>query len=276
MEFVLRGFLKKQRLRTVHVASGQTPPPPLAYMVNFPRLSLTISGADVMWLQQSGAPARVVAVRAGQAVFVPPNAWNKPLWNRPVEVLSILFGHKQTGISLVRHDGRSSAPSGAIKTSLGIAPLSPVRDLLRILSALEPLSPVSPPLVESLLHCCMEEMKRPRQPHHRKGRKSFEEICLYIQEQFPFPITRNSVADNFRISPNHISRLFRREGQMCFNDYLNYVRIDRAKFLLARHHLTIDEVAALCGYHETAYFCRVFKQKTKLTPGEYRSSYGAA
>ncbi|HEX8373107.1 MAG TPA: helix-turn-helix transcriptional regulator [Chthoniobacterales bacterium] len=270
----LETFLSEGRLKEVHFASGDHPPPPLAYLVNFPRLSVTLSGVDAMWLEHAEHSARVEQVPVGTAVFVPANAWNKPLWHRPVEVISLLFGHKQTGVSLVRHDGCSRVPGGALKSSLEIPALSPVRDLLRVLSTLSAPSSAAPALVESLLHCCLAEMKSPDLPVRRKARRSYEDVCLYIQEHFPFPLTRDSVAEHFRISPNHISRLFHSEGHVSFNDYLNYVRIDRAKYLLMHHKLTIDELTARCGYREAAYFCRVFKEKTRMTPTEYRLKNG--
>jgi AraC-like DNA-binding protein len=68
-----------------------------------------------------------------------------------------------------------------------------------------------------------------------------------------------------------VSRLFRREGYVAFNDYVNFVRINRAKYLLKHHRQTIDEIAAACGFREVGYFCRVFKKKTKQTPSEYRT-----
>lgn len=57
---------------------------------------------------------------------------------------------------------------------------------------------------------------------------------------------------------------------MRFNDYLNLVRINRAKFMLRNYSLTLKEVAANCGYGEVAYFCRIFKKITKETPTQYR------
>ena len=35
--------------------------------------------------------------------------------------------------------------------------------------------------------------------------------------------------------------------------------------------LSIKEIAARTGYPNTTYFCRVFKQKTGLTPSQYRA-----
>ena len=83
-------------------------------------------------------------------------------------------------------------------------------------------------------------------------------------------ITRDSVAEQFGITPNHLSRLFQQRGQMTFSSYLTHVRIDRAKHLLRNYNLKLADIAARCGYNDTPYFCHVFKIITKSTPAGFR------
>jgi AraC-like DNA-binding protein len=122
-----------------------------------------------------------------------------------------------------------------------------------------------------LLHACLRLLKAPQHRKPRKAIRTYESICLYLQENFQNPITRESVAEHFGLAPNHISRLFRKEGLMRFNDYLNLVRVNRAKFMLQNYSMTLKEIAANCCYTDTAYFCRVFKKICKVTPSEYRA-----
>jgi YesN/AraC family two-component response regulator len=63
---------------------------------------------------------------------------------------------------------------------------------------------------------------------------------------------------------------------MNFSSYLTQVRIDRAKHLLGNYNLKLDEISARCGYHDTAYFCHVFKNLAHRTPMEYRLKVNAA
>jgi len=267
-------FLRQYRVRSVRVAGGSTPPPQLAYAVNFPRLSLTLSGEDRVEIEQEGE-VTVVPLRAGHVLFVPANCWNRPTWSRPVEQLTFLFGKRQTGISLVSHRRRATAPMGAIKTHIHLPTESAAAGILQALINLatqsESRGPADALLVEAMLHCCLRLLDHPVVGFAGKADRTFHNICLYLQEHFQFPLSRDSVADHFRLSPNHVSRLFRSAGLMRFTDYLTWVRIDRAKFLLRQHTgLTLDEVAASCGFSDTGYFCRVFKRKTKLTPTAYR------
>jgi AraC-like DNA-binding protein len=274
------------RVRGVLVAGGSTPPPQLAYMVNFPRLSVTLAGQERVELEQDGH-VRLVAVRAGHALFVPANCWNRPTWSTPARVLTFLFGKRQTGISLVTQRYASRAPDTAIKTHLHLPVDGPAPGILDALinyarhaghdgSRNGNGSPAGALLVEALLHCCLDLLEDPPPAIGGKADRTFHNICLYVQENFQFPLSRDSVADHFRLSPNHVSRLFCHEGLMKFNEYVTWVRLDRAKFLLRQHvDLTLDEVARSCGFGDTGYFCRVFKKRTKMTPSAYRGAPAA-
>ena len=59
---------------------------------------------------------------------------------------------------------------------------------------------------------------------------------------------------------------------MTLADYITWVRIDRAKFMLKRYDFRLQEVANRCGYADANYFFRVFKNKVGMTPSEYRTS----
>jgi AraC-like DNA-binding protein len=269
----LRRFLARHRVRSVRVAEGTLPPPQLAYLVNFPRLSLPLSGEDRTELEQDGQIC-TISLRPGDTLLVPLNAWNRPTWAAPVQLLTFLFGKRQTGISLVSHRRRSDEPASAIKTHLYLPSESAASRILQTLLHVvgrDLCTPADALLVEAILHTCLSRLEEPAGRHARKADRTFQNICLYLQEHFQFPLSRESVAEHFRLSPNHVSRLFRREGLMKFTDYLTWVRIDRAKFLLGHHPaLTVDEAALSCGFNDTGYFCRVFKRRTKLTPSEYR------
>ena len=110
-------FLRATRFRQVYFAEDGPMPPTLAYLTHFPRLSIVLDGCHPTELLRRGKVATVRLPR-GQALFVPANAWNKPEWSSPVEVMTFLFGARQIGISLVYHDGKTEDPASALKTTL--------------------------------------------------------------------------------------------------------------------------------------------------------------
>jgi len=269
----LEDYLRKTRIRQVHFGDGTTAPPPLAYVTNFPRLSLPLAGCHTMEIARSGRTETIKPVR-GHAVFVPDHAWNKPDWSGRVDVLTFLFGVKQIGISLVRHRGASQVPPTAVKASVQggyDVPTHSILSTLMVMAADHTKGPLARLSVESMLHACLRLLKSPQTQRTRKAIRTYESICLYVQENFHSPITRESVAEHFGLAPNHVSRLFRKEGFMRFNDYLNLVRVNRAKFMLQNYSMTLKEIAAGCCYSDAAYFCRVFKKICKVTPTEYRA-----
>jgi AraC-like DNA-binding protein len=268
----LENYLHSTRVRNVHFGDGSTAPPALAYVTNFARLSVTLSGRHTMEIA-SGGRAEIINPTRGHAVFVPDHAWNKPDWSAPVGVLTILFGAKQIGVSLVRHRGGTLLPSSAVKASVQggyDVPTHSILAALMVLAADHSKGPLARLLTEALLHACLRLLKTPQKRWPRKAIRTYESICLYVQENFQSPITRESVADHFGLAPNHVSRLFRKEGLMRFNDYLNLVRINRAKFMLQNYSMTLKEIASDCCYNDAAYFCRAFKKICNVTPTEYR------
>ncbi len=268
----LEAFLRQARLRRVHFADSSVAPPPLAYITSFPRLSLPMEGSHAMDLPAGGRPRRIAATR-GQVVYVPGHAWNRPDWADRVKVLTFLFGAKQIGISLVTHKGGGEANAHAIKTSVPSAHDALSRNLLNALGAMageKPGGALPRLLVEALLHSCLRLLRAPEGRKPRKAMRTYEMLCLHVQENFQHELTRQSVAERLGIDPAHVSRLFRREGLMRFSDYVNLVRVNRAKFILANYQIPLKEVAASCGYADAAYFCRVFKRFAKATPTQYR------
>jgi AraC-like DNA-binding protein len=268
----LERYLQRNRLQRIYFAEDTVAPPSLAYVTHFPRLYVPLSGMQDLHIAQNAVPCKIHAY-PGDAVFVPENAWDKPEWSSSLQVLTILFGAKQIGISLVKHSGGSETPVSAVKTHIHGAYDGLTHNLLSALmvfAADRGEGPLAHLLTESLLHSCLRLLKTPNAPQARKATRTYETICLYVQENSQLPLTRESVAEHFGLAPNHISRLFRQQGLMRFNDYLNLVRINRAKFMLRNYSVTLKEVAANCGYGEVAYFCRIFKKITKETPTQYR------
>lgn len=274
-------------MAAVHFAASSTEPPPaLAYLVPFPRLSLTLAGMEAVQLGLEGRGG-TLRLRSGDVLVVPPHCWNKPVQGGRASSLNLLFGHRQVGLSLVGAGtgGRSttgareasgagvSAVKGVVKAVLPAGRDEALRAVLQALLALRTGAPEAQRLLAgALLHALLGALRAPETKPKRRAAGLYESICMHVQERFSHPLNRKSVAAHFRVSPGHVSRLFKREGQVRFNDYINYVRINHAKLLLSRHGQSLDEVAASCGYSDTNYFCRVFKRKMRLSPGAWRAA----
>ena len=79
-----------------------------------------------------------------------------------------------------------------------------------------------------------------------------------------------SVADEFGVSSNYLSRFFKQETGCSFIQYVTMIRMDRARELLVNSNKQIKEIVAEIGYIDVANFVRKFKGYEGVTPGQYR------
>ncbi|WED29006.1 AraC family transcriptional regulator [Vibrio sp. DW001] len=264
---------ERESFNRIWFATDNLTPPQFSYQVNFPRLELVLSGEYVNQIEDPVQGIVNVKVLAGDALYIPPNCWNKPDWDTDCSVLSLLFGRRQLGFSLVSKNKNETGFFDVQKHSIQTRTGHAIDHILEALNALgrEPRkSPMDEHLLTALMSYAQTMISDPAHTEKKRGEDMYQGICIYIQENFHRTITRSSIAERFNISPNHLSRLFRQQGHMTLADYITWVRVDRAKFMLRRYDFRLAEVATRCGFQDVNYFFRVFKNKTGHTPSEYR------
>ncbi len=78
------------------------------------------------------------------------------------------------------------------------------------------------------------------------------------------------LAASVGLSAYHFCRAFKKSLGLSPIQYLIAQRMDRAAKLLLATELPVAEIAQAVGYEDPAYFARLFRQKTALTPSELR------
>lgn len=265
---------ERAQFNRIWFAADNLTPPQFSYQVNFPRLELVVSGEYENKIEDLEQGVVDVKILAGDALYIPPNCWNKPNWDTECSVLSLLFGRRQLGFSLVSKQKEGLSFSDVQKHSIQTRTGHAVDHILQALNALAretQKSPMDEHLLAALMSYSKSMLMDPSHSTSKRSEEVYQGICIYIQENFHRSITRSSIASRFNISANHLSRLFRQKGHMTLADYITWVRIDRAKFMLKRYSFRLNEVAVRCGFQDVNYFFRVFKNKTGLTPSEYRN-----
>lgn len=79
-------------------------------------------------------------------------------------------------------------------------------------------------------------------------------------------------ADEAGISENYLSRLVKQHTGRTIGEWIDSVRIIRAKRLLAHSNIPVIDVAAAIGFEDQSYFARFFKRETGLTPTGFRKA----
>lgn len=254
-----------------HICKSFTTPPEGAYQVNFNRLELVLSGhCHVILDTPQGHHTQLFS--ENEILYIPPNAWCKPIWSTSCRFISILFGKKQVGFSYIQYEqdeGFTIVEKHAIPLPCSLM-LEHILEALNNFCDAEQIQTVGNCLSQALLSYCENLFISPQSEQISRSEKLYRNICIYIQENFHQDLTRAKVANKFGISTSHISRIFHQEGAIKFAEYVTYVRLDRAKFMLTKYNFKVEEISHRCGFNDINYFCRVFKQKTGKTPSEYR------
>lgn len=96
------------------------------------------------------------------------------------------------------------------------------------------------------------------------------QIYKYIDTHFNEPLTLHEVAKEFHMSYSYLSTYFSHATNKGFNEYLNAVRIDKAKELLGNSDIPIAFIGEKVGYIDQSYFSKVFKKNVGQSPTAYR------
>lgn len=92
----------------------------------------------------------------------------------------------------------------------------------------------------------------------------------YLEQNFSDPeLSNNYLAKLCGISEVYFRRLFKKIHRITPKQYVIGIRIDKAKQLLTDGILKINAIAENCGFSNPYHFCRIFKDKTGLSPSEY-------
>ncbi|WP_077623266.1 response regulator transcription factor [Sediminibacillus massiliensis] len=105
---------------------------------------------------------------------------------------------------------------------------------------------------------------------------NMQRLLTYIEEHYAESLSLTTLAEYFHFNPSYLSSNFKTHLKVGFSDYLNQVRIAKAKDILASSSASVSEVGEMVGYSETSYFCKVFKRLEGSSPGSYRKETSAA
>ena len=92
------------------------------------------------------------------------------------------------------------------------------------------------------------------------------------QMSFDYNLNLSDVAKTLNMSEEHFCRTFKTYTGLRPIEYLNFLKIQRAKELLRNTQRSISKVAELSGFLSPSYFTMLFKRYTGTTPKKYRES----
>ncbi|MEI3339260.1 MAG: AraC family transcriptional regulator [Eubacterium sp.] len=95
-----------------------------------------------------------------------------------------------------------------------------------------------------------------------KNSEIVKKAIQYIAQNFSRNLSLDEVARHVHLNPAYFSTIFKQSTGSSFKEYLNMVRIEESKRLLANTNYSVIDIALATGFEDQSYFSKVFKKYT--------------
>ena len=111
-------------------------------------------------------------------------------------------------------------------------------------------------------------------PRFEHGDDAILKVQHWLQSRAVKPIQVLEMARKARLEQRTFLRRFKAATGLKPTEYLQHLRIGKARELLQFSRQPVDQIAWSVGYEDPAAFRRFFRRLIGLTPGEYRRRFG--
>ncbi|WP_207655776.1 AraC family transcriptional regulator [Vallitalea okinawensis] len=105
---------------------------------------------------------------------------------------------------------------------------------------------------------------------HKKGDYRFKQIKQYVEDNVHSPIITKDIATFMYLSDKQVSRIIKKETGISTKQYINKIKLKRAKELLKNSDQSIKEISEMLGFSSEYYFNQFFKREEGYPPGVFR------
>lgn len=125
---------------------------------------------------------------------------------------------------------------------------------------------------KSIINVNPNEFRRCYKGNNNYSDNIYSEIVNYIYNNSSTNITINEISEMFNTSPVQINKNLKILIGKTFNEFLNYVRINKAAKLILSTDESITNIAFEVGYNTVKTFYRNFIKIKNITPREFRNT----
>lgn len=137
--------------------------------------------------------------------------------------------------------------------------------------------------IVSLIHEILYEVSKDHNPFRAgaipvsrtRNLEKIRDAIRYVEEHYAEPITEAQIAERFYFSKEYFARLFKKNTNMTFMEFLTAFRISRAWEALVSTDRSVTDIALDCGFNDSRSFINAFKKRYGDTPLQYRKKRNA-
>jgi len=106
-----------------------------------------------------------------------------------------------------------------------------------------------------------------------RGNKRMTDVYAYIRDNYFKSISLDKISKIARMNPVAFSRYFKENCGVCFVEYLNRVRTNKAGYLLRETEYLVNDIASECGFASISNFNKQFRKNEGIAPRDYRTQF---
>jgi transcriptional regulator GlxA family with amidase domain len=109
--------------------------------------------------------------------------------------------------------------------------------------------------------------------HQLAEQAPIRELQGWIAEHLDGDLSVGTLAARVHLSERQFARVFRREIGATPADYVERLRVERARSVLETDRVPLEAVAARCGFAGAEVMRRAFQRRLGISPSEYRNRF---
>lgn len=108
------------------------------------------------------------------------------------------------------------------------------------------------------------------------GDTGLNKVIRFIAQNYATPIVLDDLAKIVNVSKSTLIQTFKTALHTTPLQYINHIRLEKAKDLLLNTDSSISEISEMVGFQSIHYFSRYFKSREQISPAEYRQRYSSS
>lgn len=236
-------------------------------------LNFLVSGETILEIAD-----QQFTVLPNQCFLVPPNTpvhYYSKRSAKKIEVYWINFYGKDCE-KLISMTAFSKTPVLQLPTNVRTGILSDFKEALSLCNYQHIQGIICNQILSTIIKALLINSKLFVEATPRKKLTDFDKIITLINTNLFSPnLNAKFICNQCYITPEHLSRLFKKHMNLHFSSYVNTERIKKASALLLDTDYPLVKIAELVGYGDVYYFCKIFKKYRLMTPTEYRKKHMA-
>ena len=122
-----------------------------------------------------------------------------------------------------------------------------------------------------LNHKREENNNHPNSSLLKRELKQIRKIAKKIQKDVSLPYNLEQLSEEYGLSQAKLQEGFKLLYTRTVTEYIRHVRLEAARDYLRNSDMNVSEVVYTIGFSSRSYFSKIFKNKYKISPSEFKA-----